>query len=131
MKLKTILIIDDSVFDRLIASEVIKNSMTGNNIIALESAEEGLEYILNKTDNPAELPDIIFLDIKMPKVDGFEFLERYEKLIANTTALSKIYMLSSSIDPDDINKALKSKHVLDFIEKPLTKEKIEKIWLTL
>lgn len=131
MKPKTILIIDDSIFDRLIATEVIKNSMTGNNVIALESAEEGLEHILNKTDNPAELPDIIFLDIKMPKVDGFEFLERYEKLIANTTAFIKIFMLSSSIDPDDINKALKSKHVLDFIEKPLTKEKIEKLWLKL
>lgn len=131
MKLKTILIIDDSIFDRLIASEVIKNSMGGNNVIAFESAEEGLAYILNKTDNPAELPDIIFLDIKMPKIDGFEFLERYEKLTANTTALIKIFMLSSSIDPDDINKALKSKHVLDFIEKPLTKEKIEKLWLKL
>lgn len=115
------------MFDRLIASEVVKNHMPVNTIIALESAEEGLEYIFSSMDNPSAIPDIILLDIKMPKVDGFEFLERFEKLPPSVKVLSTIYMLSSSIDPYDINKALKSKYVHDFIEKPLTKEKIEKL----
>ena len=127
MNLKTILIIDDSFFDRLIASEVIKQSLHTTNVIALESAEEALEYLSGKTKSPSETPDIILLDIKMPKVDGFEFLVRYEKLLPSLTPAPKIYMLSSSIDPDDINKALKSKHVEDFIEKPITEEKLE--WL--
>lgn len=115
------------MFDRLIATEVIKNYMPDNNIIALESAEKGLEYIFNTMNNPYAIPDIILLDIKMPKVDGFEFLERYEKFHPSVTVPSTIYMLSSSIDPDDINRALKSKYVHDFIEKPLTKEKIEQL----
>ena len=129
MKQRTILIIDDSVFDRLIATEVIKHSTLSANVIALESAEEGLDYLSDKSDTNSEMPDIILLDIKMPKVDGFEFLIRYEKLLPSLTAAPKIYMLSSSIDPDDVNKALKSKHIEDFIEKPLTREKLE--WLNI
>jgi len=129
VKPKTILIIDDSVFDRLIATEVIKHSTLSADVVALESAEEGLDYLSGKSNLDSEMPDIILLDIKMPKVDGFEFLIRYEKLIPSLTRVPKIYMLSSSIDPDDINKALKSKHIEDFIEKPLTREKLE--WLNL
>ncbi len=101
--------------------------MPHNTIIALESAEEGLEYIFSTINNPAAIPDIILLDIKMPKVDGFEFLEHYEKFPPSVTVPTTIFMLSSSIDPDDINRALKSKYVHDFIEKPLTKEKIEQL----
>lgn len=119
------------MFDRLIATEVIKHRMPNNKIIALESAEEALEYINNTINTQSTTPDIIFLDIKMPKIDGFGFLERYEKFPSTITSLCRVYMLSSSIDPDDINKAMKSKHVYDFIEKPLTKEKIEKLFSNL
>ncbi|KGO89396.1 response regulator [Flavobacterium suncheonense] len=128
--MKNILIIDDSVFDRLIASEVIKSSLFNPNVVALESAEEGLAYISERIDVPSELPDIILLDIIMPKVDGFEFLNRYEKLIDSVAVPTKIHILSSTVDPNDFSKALKSKHVQDCIEKPLTRESVEALLLT-
>ncbi|ESU27590.1 hypothetical protein FLJC2902T_19530 [Flavobacterium limnosediminis JC2902] len=127
MGLKKILIIDDSVFDRLIAKMVLQKNIQVNDVIVLESAQEGLDYISDKISKPTELPEIILLDIKMPKIDGFEFLERFAKLPKSVKSLSKIFMLSSSIDPEDIKKAKKSKYVTDFIEKPLTKEKIENL----
>ena len=124
MKFKSILVIDDSFFDRLIAQEVIKQSIMTDEIITIDSGTEGLEYLISKAETPALLPEIIFLDIKMPVMDGFEFLEKYDALPLIIKENCKIYMLSSSVDTKDIDKAHHSKYVVDFIEKPLSKDKL-------
>ena len=69
-------------------------------------------------------PDIIFLDIRMPDLDGFEFLQEFSELPQRVLELCKIIMLSSTIDPIELEKARNSPFVLAFIPKPLTRDKI-------
>lgn len=128
MKFKSVLVIDDSYFDRLIATEIIRHNTATEKIVSVESALDGLDYLQANENKTTELPEIIFLDIKMPKIDGFGFLEKFNSFSQAIKEKCKIYVLSSSIDPDDINKVKKSKYVVDFIEKPLTKDKINHLF---
>lgn len=127
MKYNSILVIDDSKFDRFIASEILDEYVDVSSIVSLESAEEAIEYLHSMEKNPQELPEIILLDIKMPTMDGFEFLKVFDKFPESIKTKCKVFMLSSSIDPEDIRKAHKSQYVVDFIEKPLTKENLLRI----
>ena len=78
-------------------------------------------------DDKSALPDIIFLDISMPIMDGWEFLEEYEQIEAQFEKKIKLYMFSSSISPHDMERAKQFSAVLDFIIKPLSKEKITEL----
>lgn len=121
---KNILVIDDSNFDRLIAEKVIQLSKFAENVITVESALGGIEYLNLNMDKTEEIPEIIFLDIRMPVIDGFGFLKKFENSPKLLHEKCKIYMLSSSLDPEDIKRANKCKYVHGFISKPLTKEKL-------
>lgn len=127
MKYNSILVIDDSKLDRFIASEILEDYVEVKEIVGVESAEKGLEYLQSIEEQPQNLPEIILLDIKMPKMDGFDFLQIFDRFPETIKNNCKIFMLSSSIDPDDIRKAQKSKYVVDFIEKPLSEENINRI----
>lgn len=127
MKYNLILVIDDSKFDRFIASEILDEYTDVKKVLALESAEKAIDYFKSIENMLQELPQVVLLDIKMPTMDGFEFLKVFDEFSETIKSNCKIFMLSSSIDPEDIRKAHKSKYVADFIEKPLSKEKIQHI----
>lgn len=124
MKLSTILVIDDSPLDLLIANDYLESYSDAKEIICVDSAMRGLELLNLKENSPSELPEIIFLDIRMPEMDGFEFLEKFNELSSIIKQRSKIFMLTSSIDPADVSRAKNSPYVIDFIDKPLSEEKI-------
>jgi len=119
-----VMVIDDSHFDRLIAGKVIQLSKFAEDVITIDSALGGIDYLNSNVDNPEEIPEIIFLDIRMPMVDGFGFLKKFENSPKLLHEKCKIYMLSSSLDPEDIKRANKCKYVHGFILKPLTIEKL-------
>lgn len=119
----TILIIDDSYMDRLIASEVIKSCSSLHNIVQMDNAQKGLDFLTSSNLSPT----IIFLDVRMPIMDGFLFLKHFDSLPKKTKEICKIYMLSSSIDPSDIKRALEYSHVVDYITKPPSVESIRHI----
>ena len=123
---ETVLLIDDNDIDNFINQRIITSFYFANNVIVKNSAIGALEYLNKFSDN---LPNIIFLDLNMPIMDGFGFLEEFNKLVlADEKYLRcKIIVLSSSMSPDDINKASINPYVHKYINKPLTESYLEAI----
>ena len=118
-----VLIIEDNPIDVFINTRVVEQSGLAKEVLAIQSAREALEFLNQRAVN-SELPDLIFLDIRMPDLDGFEFLQEFSELPQRVLELSKIVMLSSTIDPIELEKARNSPFILAFIPKPLTRDKI-------
>ncbi len=126
-KYNLVLLIDDNEIDNFVAKKVIEKSGFAEKVIAVQSARNALDYLNTGNSSKDELPDIIFLDIGMPEMDGFEFLEEYEKLNKIVVNNSKVVVLSSSLDIDDYNRANRNKLVRKFINKPLSKKSLMEI----
>ncbi|QEC78698.1 response regulator [Mucilaginibacter ginsenosidivorax] len=115
-----IMVIDDGELDSIIFKLVVKRVLHNSNIESCNSgltAINRLKFLIEK--QPNELPDYIFLDIMMPLMDGWEFLLEYKKLKIEPIYKSKIYMLSSSIDRDNILKSLSNPWVEAYLAKPI------------
>ena len=121
-KYNKILIIDDNYIDNYITSAIIKKNNLANDLIEFDNGLKAIEYLEQNKDNDEELPDLILLDLYMPLMDGFEFLNLFEKIDFTSTKKCKICIVSSSIDDNDIIKAKLDKNIYTFISKPLTAE---------
>jgi CheY-like chemotaxis protein len=118
----TCLIIDDNYIDNFVTRKLLENSGFAENIIVSESPEGSIELL----GNGSIKPDVIFLDIRMPVMSGFEFLDAYDKLSIDKSN-TKIFLLSSSFDPTDIKRASDNKYITQFIHKPLTHKILERL----
>jgi CheY-like chemotaxis protein len=121
---KKVLIVDDNEIDLYIAEQCIQNYNFAGEVVLMDSAKKAIDYLLSLKNTPDELPELIFLDINMPGVTGFGFLEEYEKFPEIIKEKSAIMMLSSSLNRDDEERALKNKFVNKYLNKPLNKEKL-------
>ena len=121
-KLNCIMLIDDDEDDNFFHEKEIMESDLAKNVIVKNSGRKALEYIKAKTD---PLSDLIFLDINMPGMTGWEFLTEYDKLEKEQQSKVVIIMLSTSSNPRDKEKAKTWNFVSDYITKPLTKEALE------
>lgn len=125
-----IYVIDDSHYDLLIASELIQEYCTRSvNIQCFADPEEALRQLKVLETTPDQFPKLLFLDIRMTLMDGFSFLDAYTKLPAKLTRHCKLYMLSSSLDPKDVQKAKANPLVVDFLEKPLEESFLKSLFL--
>lgn len=126
---KVFLIDDDKVFN-FINSKIMVKTLASIDVITYEFAQLALDDLKKIIDtNLDEFPEYIFLDINMPEMDGWEFLDEYMNLQESVIAKCKIIMLTSSIDPKDIEKSSTYPIVSDFISKPLTSEGLLKIFV--
>ncbi|MEE4176665.1 MAG: response regulator [Bacteroides sp.] len=121
MPVNSLLLIDDSEIDNLVNQRIIEKNAFAAKIIIKKSARAGLDYLTETLcSDPDALPDLIFLDIRMPDIDGFGFLDAFAKLDETIRKHCKIAMLSSSIDADDHRKAIENPFVIKFLNKPLS-----------
>ncbi len=91
------------------------------------NGSEAINHLISNSNNTNELPDIIFLDINMPVSDGWMFLDALKELYPKLNKQINIYMVSSSIAPDDIKRAKSNPLVTDYLVKPLSPETFQEI----
>ena len=125
-KYKNVLLIDDNEIDNFINERIIATSFFAQNIIVKKSAQDALVY-LKEIDEVGQLPDIIFLDLNMPVMDGFGFLEEFARLDEKIKKHCKVVVLSSSISPEDIDRASANPHVYKYLNKPLSDKYLDAI----
>lgn len=128
-KLNTVLLIDDDEINNLICTKIIKKNDFAENIITCLGAKQALNYLQEALldENDKVLPDLIFLDINMPAMNGWDFLNQYEQIEGLKTKDIVLIMLSSSMYVDDINRAKMYDSVADYITKPLTAAHLQQI----
>lgn len=126
-KFETIMIIDDNTIDLYISSRLIIKNCFGKKVLEYSDAKEALKYLQDNQDNIAGLPQVIFVDIYMPLMSGFEFMEAYDELSAVLKNNCRTYIISSTIDDADILRARRDKNVVSFQVKPINKEFLDRI----
>jgi CheY-like chemotaxis protein len=119
------MVIDDTYVDRFIAERIIKKYGFAEKIILMDSTADALEYLHAAAKYPVEFPEIIFIDINMPGMDGFGFLDEYEKLPEGVKSSSSVVMLVTQLKSGDKEKAERNPYVKMIMDKPLDKEKLE------
>jgi CheY-like chemotaxis protein len=129
-KYESVMLIDDSEIDNFINQKMIEGHNFAERIYVHTGSKSALEFLLNfeRAHLPEELlPEIIFLDINMPIMDGFQFAEEFQKSSPRIYDKVKIVFLTSSLNPLDQKRAMAVRGVYSFLNKPLTKDHLEKL----
>ncbi len=126
-KFKKVMVIDDTSLDLIIAQQAMKKYEFAEEVILRDSVRTGLDYLRSMEPTPDSLPQLIFLDINMPGLNGFDFLDEYAKLPVVIQSNCIIIMLSTSLNQEDHERANNNVFVNRFLAKPLDKAKLFEI----
>ena len=120
----SILLIDDSDSDNFLHTRILKKTGVTDKIIVKNNGVTALEYLKEQIAMDSNDPELIFLDINMPGMNGWEFLDEYDKLDEKSKERIIICMLTTSYATPDIEKAKSNNCIHSFISKPLTTKKL-------
>ncbi len=124
----SVLLIEDDPVTVIVCDRITKSTGFSKSFNYVENGLEGINYIKRMADEEnAGLPDVIFLDLNMPVMDGWEFLDRFKEIEHLFPYQPAVYILSSSVDAEDQHRALAYPIVKNFLSKPLNKTYLEKI----
>ncbi len=126
-KYKSALLIDDNFIDNMINEKILKTCDFAEEIVIKQSCESAINYLHELDKNNKTLPEVIFLDIRMPIKTGFDFLVEFQEIQSPNKQSVKIVILSSSLDPNDHKKVIEFNNVTDFLGKPLTSDLLKTI----
>ena len=126
MKIEKIMIVDDNEFDCYIKSKIINNLDESIDIMEFNSSLTAIQFLEEFQNSPEKLPNLIFLDIYMPIIDGFGFVEKFNTFSDVIKAHTKICILSTTVDDLYINKAKLNSSIL-YSSKPITNEFFQSI----
>lgn len=122
-----VMLVDDNDTDNFISKRIIEITGFAKRIEVKNSGKSALEYLRENQSNQDNIPNVIFLDINMPVVDGFAFLYEFDMFSDLVKSKAKIIILSSSDNKRDIDKIVNNNHVINFITKPLTEVSLEEV----
>ncbi len=122
-----IALVDDDKIFQLIASRSIKATQFSGKILQFNNGSEAIQYLEEHADDQNALPDLLFLDINMPLVDGWMFMEDYISLKSRINKMIRIYMISSSIDPKDVERAKAIREIKEYVTKPVSQQKFAEL----
>ncbi len=127
--IQKILCVDDDPITLMLYKMVIAKATLAETVIVAKNGQEALEYYESlRSEDSEDYPQLIFLDLNMPVMGGWEFLDNFiDQKFKPFNEKTKIIVLSSTIDPKDIEKVKNYPIIMDFISKPVTKDMLEKL----
>lgn len=127
MTKKKIWVIDDDAIYQIIVTKIIQKTALFSTVSSFRDGKQGITALMNTIENKELLPDIILLDINMPVMDGWEFMEEMEMMQSLKDENISVYIASSSIAVEDRNKSKTYASILGYLSKPITNNDIELI----
>lgn len=128
MNKKITCIIDDDEIYLFSVKKVIEVNKLSSKVLEFKNGQEALNFFTQHYTNHDMLPDVIFLDINMPIMNGWEFIEEFKKLQPSLSKEIMLYIVSSSVDKTDVDKARSLPAVYDYITKPITASQLKTIY---
>lgn len=119
-----VMLVDDNKICNVLNRRLFELTQFSSDLVEAINGLEALNYLKAHAEAPGRLPEIIFLDVYMPILDGIGFLREFNKLPHSILSKSRIIILSSTLDANDYRKVNESSYVIKFVEKPLNKKKI-------
>lgn len=117
---------DDDIFMEL-NQRILQKSGYASGMLCYDNAQRALDDLADRSTSGKQMPDFILLDLRMPIINGFEFLDRMNRLTQESIRDVKVCMLTSSLDENDITRAFSYGHVFGFLSKPLSIKKLEQL----
>jgi response regulator RpfG family c-di-GMP phosphodiesterase len=127
-KLNYLILIDDDRSTNFLHKMVIQKAIEVNQLVVFQKAKEALVFLVENYKKTNQYPELILLDINMPEMDGWEFIEEYNRLNNACQSQVMVCMLSTSLNPDDKTKAENLLGQKSFMNKPLTREMITSLY---
>ena len=124
---KNICLVDDDRIYQFTARKILESTGKINDIQAFYNGEDALAFLQTNTRNADILPDVIFLDINIPVLDGRDFLKESEKMLPSFPKKIIVYMVSSSVDDSDIKRSEEFGTITAYVIKPVSKERFEQL----
>jgi CheY-like chemotaxis protein len=118
---KLCLLIDDNYIDSFVTRRILESVNFADEIVVRQSPAEAIDSLKSGEIKP----NVIFVDVRMALMDGFKFIQEYDKLDEENKSAEKIFMLSSSLDPSDFKRSAENKYITQFLHKPLTHKTLE------
>lgn len=123
---KLILVDDDEIFVYLTKKKIFQTTLV-DRIEDFDNGQDALDFLKDNQQNSERLPEVILLDLNMPIMDGWQFLEEFSLLKPSVKRMISVYICSSSISPDDASRAKSMTEVSDYIIKPFTTDKLKEM----
>ena len=123
-KLDCVLLIDDEDTVNFYNEFILKDRGVTDHVVKAENGEEGLAYLKRCAEEGLPFPNLIFLDINMPVMNGFEFIEAYEALPNGHQADALVVMLTTSMHPEDLKRAKQFNSIKEYVYKPLIPDRL-------
>jgi CheY-like chemotaxis protein len=125
--IKKVLCVDDDMVTLAIFKRILSKAQTIEKIETALNGQEALDLLLNMQQHQITLPDIILLDLNMPVLDGWGFVEKFQREFQSNKSDLKIMIVTSSIDPEDQNRAKQYDFIVDYVTKPFGVEFLGKL----
>jgi len=120
-----ILLVEDDPITVMVCDRIIKMSGFSDTVLSKQNGQDAIDHLKDIIKENGEMPDLVFLDINMPVMNGWDFLQAFETIKYQLSKMPRIFILSSTVDPEDYKKAAEFSAVEGFISKPLTQEHLK------
>ncbi|TYP70442.1 response regulator [Aquimarina intermedia] len=120
-------LVDDDIIHQFIIKKLVQQLHQQERLLIFSNGEEAINFIKSVSNGVVKLPDLILLDLNMPIMDGWQFMDEFNSIAPDLKKDIKIYILSSSDNPDDIERAKEYERISDYLIKPINEQQLKEL----